>query len=265
MKIPFRSLLLSLASLSLGAALSLAQNPSAAGDAAPSTELTIAKYVAPAFPEVARMEGVLEGSAVVVFSHDGAGRVTDALVVESTHPAFAREAADAVRQWRISAHAHEGRPCRLAHGLCFSFHNGGVVNLAAAPRTRANEASANRGNPRMESSVVGRDELDLAPKTLSQPMPVLPAASATDGRSDALHVSFFIDEKGRVRVPSIVTAVDPVVAEAVLAALEKWRYEAPRKGGKTVAAMNEVAFTLKAGGGAKTFAVAREIGDTRAR
>ena len=265
MKIPFRSFLLLLALPSLGATLLSANVPAAAGAPPASTELTIAKYVAPAFPDVARMEGVLEGSAVVVFSHDGAGRVTDALVLESTHPAFAREAVEAVRQWRISAHAHDGKACRLAHGLRFSFHTGGVVSLAAAPRTRGNAASQTTSTHRLGSSVVGRDELDLAPQALAQPVPVLPPAAAADGPAEALRVSFFIDEQGRVRVPSIVTAVDPVVADAVLAALELWRYEAPRKGGQTVAAMNEVAFTLAAGAAAKTFAVAREIGDTRGR
>jgi outer membrane biosynthesis protein TonB len=186
------------------------------------------------------------------------------LAIESTHPAFAREAEDAVRRWRISPHQHEGSDCHCAHGLRFAFHAGGVVSLAAMPQRRGTDDTQTAGAARTASLAYNMDELDVAPNALAQPLPALAKKSSDEPKPGAVNVTFFIDQKGRVRVPSIVSPVEAGVATAVLAALTQWRYDAPRKGGRAVAAMNEVAFSSEGAAKAKTFAVVRDLSDNRA-
>lgn len=228
--------------------------------AAPATtELTITKYVAPVFPQFARMTGLLEGSAVVVFSHTPDGKIADALAIRHTDPSFAREATEAVRQWKIAPHRHEGHECRLAHGLRFVFSATGVVSVASLPQTRTNEAAQIAAT---EFAAVDVRDLDTAPTVRSQPMPALTPASLVHSAPATLAVTFFIDVAGRVRVPSIVSAVDASVADAMLAALPFWRYDVPLKGGQPVAALHAVDLRLDRNSEPKKFAVAREFGNT---
>lgn len=56
------------------------------------------KIVKPVFPMVFRLT-VTDGDVVVAFIVDTKGRVRDATVVKTTHPAFAEPAVEAVRQW----------------------------------------------------------------------------------------------------------------------------------------------------------------------
>jgi hypothetical protein len=228
--------------------------------AAPATtELTITKYVAPVFPDFARMSGVLDGSTVVVFSHSLDGTISDALAIRHSHPAFAREAADAVRQWRVAPHRHDGQPCQLAHGVRFAFSATGAVNVASLPTARTAETAA---EPATTFAAVDVHDLDTLPAARARPMPNLSSASLPHALPAALTVTFFIDPAGHVRVPSLGTAVTAEVGEAVLAALRHWRYDAPLKAGQPVSALHAVDLRLDRNSEPKKFAVAREFGNT---
>lgn len=224
-----------------------------------TTELTITKYVAPVFPTFARIAGLLDGSAVVVFSHALDGTIADALAIRHSDPAFAREATDAVRQWRIAPHRHDGQPCRLAHGVRFAFSATGVVSVASLPTSRT---AATAAEPAAAFAAVDVHDLDTLPAARARPMPVLSSASLAHALPAALSVTFFIDPAGHVRVPSLGTAVTPEVGEAVLAALRHWRYDAPLKAGQPVAALHAVDLRLERNSEPKKFAVAREFGNT---
>ena len=248
--------LLSSLMIALGASLAGATE---SRDVKPSVELRIVKFVRPEFPGIALQEGVAEGTVVVAFSHDLAGRVTDALALESTHPAFAREAIAAVQQWQIAPHGEKGAPCQCAHVIRLAFEAGGVMRMASTPsRTNGTSELATSGaGP--TSSVLTFDDLDARPKVLRQSMPALPISATNDAKHRAVSVTFFVDREGRVRVPSIVSTPDPMLGAAVAQAMLQWRYESPRKGGKTVAALAEMNFNLNAAAAPDSFAAAPAV------
>ena len=195
--------------------------------------LRIVEYVAPEYPGSARLEGVAEGTAVVIFSHDSAGRVNDALAVECTHPAFGREAVEAVRQWQVAPHGKGGDACQNAHLIRFSFQAGGVVLRYATSGAAARSKSSGE-------IVVTFDDLETKPRLISSSVPALPAGLRSALKLGLVRVTFVVDEKGWIRVPSLVSTPDPAMGAAVLAALAKWRYEAPQKNGQAVVAMTDL-------------------------
>jgi len=224
--------------LACGASFAFGAEPT---PARPIVTLSLVEYVAPEFPGAASLEGVAEGTAAIMFSHDAAGRVNDALAIESTHPAFAREAVEAVRRWKVAPHGENGCVCQSAHVIRFSFRAGGLVRLnPAAGAAVRREASRQAASP--EALAVTFDGLETRPRLLNSAMPTLPAGLRSALKSGSVRVTFLVDEKGRIRVPSIVSTPLPALGAAVLEALAQWRYEAPQKNGQAVVAMTDLNF-----------------------
>lgn len=219
-------------SLVFGASPAPAQTP---------VSLSLVKYVAPEFPGAARLEGVAEGTAVVMFSHDATGRVSDAVAIESTHPAFAREAVEAVQQWRVAPHGENGSVCQCAHLIPFSFRAEFVTRINATASSAIRRESSRR-TASSAALLMTFDDLEARPRLLNSALPSLPAGVRSALKSGLVRVTFLVDEQGRIRVPSIVSAADPALGAAVLAALAQWRYEAPQKNGRTVVAMTDLHF-----------------------
>lgn len=73
-----------------------------------------------AYPEGARRDGV-EGTVVVEFVVDEAGRVTDPVVTQSPDPRLTEAALAAVRASRFTPGRHRGRPVRVRFGLPVTF------------------------------------------------------------------------------------------------------------------------------------------------
>jgi outer membrane biosynthesis protein TonB len=215
-------------------------NAAESSNAQPVVDLRIVKYVAPQFPGFAKLQGISDGYVVVAFSHDMEGRVTDALALWSTDDAFTREAIEAVQQWRVALHGAEGRPCQCAHVIRLAFHAGGIVRLAATHLQARGSSDLASGYAEHAVSVPTFEELDLKPKALAQLVPPWPKALPGNTDHSGVSVTFFVDQAGRARVPSIVSATDPALGAAVAQAILQWRYEPPHKNGKAVAAVESL-------------------------
>lgn len=87
-------------------------------------------------------------------------------------------------------------------------------------------------------------DLDRVPASLAQPMPGYPDALKSRPVSGSAAVRFFVDEEGRVRLPSVTAATAPEFAEAALSVLPQWRFEAPQLDGKPVIAMGTWSFSF---------------------
>ena len=69
-------------------------------------------------------------------------------------------------------------------------------------------------------------ELDRIPTPIAAPSPGFPARFAHGGAGQVT-VSFYIDEDGAVRLPSVDESDDPDLAAAAIDALRNWKFEPP--------------------------------------
>jgi TonB family protein len=225
--------------------------------------LSLVRFVRPEFPGIARLEGVAEGSVVVVFSHDLEGQVTDVFALESSHPAFERESVAAVRQWQIGAHEQTGKPCQCAHVIRLVFRAGGIVYLASTPIRAETSSELATDSARPDSTVLTFDNLNSPPKALSRLMPSLSTDSTGKLKNGAVSVTFFVDKQGRVRVPSIVSTPDLRLGQSLAKAMLQWRYEPPQKHGKAVTALAQLTLGLDADSKSVVAAQTTTAGDQR--
>src|SRR5579863_1586588 len=79
------------------------------------------------FPESVLSLGISSGEARVAVQVDDDGKLTDSLVVEYTHPAFAAAALAAVKEWTFRPAMVHGFPRSVTAVLDFKFRSGKVV------------------------------------------------------------------------------------------------------------------------------------------
>lgn len=211
-------------------------------------ELKLTKYVEPPFPDGLRFEGVAKGSVTLAVSRNRAGKPIDILIIGATHPKLADAAVRAVREWRF-APAESDSATDLAPKLVrIGFKLEGVVLIFPFGKNHEEETLANTSALSLRSplTVPQLQTLRQVPKALVQPMPAYPAALARKGLEGTATVGFYVDQEGRVRMPVVIEATTPEFAQAALAAVAQWRYEPPRKDGRSIVARDHWEFKFQA-------------------
>lgn len=195
--------------------------------------LKLSKFVLPDYPGMLRLQGVPDGETLVALSRNPDGRPRDVLALETTRPEFAREALEAVRQWRfLPAEPAVGASSERPRLVRFLFKAGGVVMVPSqAPVVREKGVAA----PSDYRPVLFSD-LDRMPRAISQSLPQFPTALVGKTKTGEANVAFFVDEAGGVRVPVVSAATEPEFARAALETIATWRYEPPLRAGRPVVA-----------------------------
>src|SRR3954464_1677865 len=80
-----------------------------------------AKTVPAVFPLQLIYQGRLHGQAMVALEVDESGKLSDALVVAHTHPAFAQAAVESVRKWTFTPTVVDGIPVLSRIDVLFEF------------------------------------------------------------------------------------------------------------------------------------------------
>lgn len=184
----------------------------------------------PRYP--AGLRGVMTGAgqAVLVFTVDSNGKVSDSIALEATRAEFAEASVAAIKEWRFAPGA-VGNSLPRREVVEFVFRRNGVVTTmqhAEAAREGFNSTTAYA-----EIRTVKMSDLDVPPKRLVAPMPAVSTDQLSQQGRTPLIVNFVIDTTGRVRVP-VVTAADPTLAVAVLDAVKQWRYAPSTQNGAAV-------------------------------
>ena len=203
--------------------------------------LKLTQFELPVYPDSVKQDGLTTGIVTALIAHNTAGEPTDVLVLDSTHPRFTEAVREAVNHWRFSPNASVG--AAQAPLVRFFFSSKGVIMI---------EASSLRGivGGSMPAETVRFptfDSLDAQPKAIEQPMPVFPQALRGRVNSGTVTVTFYVDEAGHARAAVVTEATSPEFAEAALAAVGQWRYEAPRQNGRPVIAVEN--WNFRFGGG----------------
>ncbi len=77
------------------------------------------------------------------------------------------------------------------------------------------------------------DDLDQKPRALRQPPPVL-NEKVRKKAPGQVYVTFYVNERGRVEDPKILSSTDPAFERPVLTAVKKWVYEPGKRNGSPV-------------------------------
>lgn len=196
-------------------------------------ELPISKVAAeyPALAKSARIEGDVQLRLAVNVD----GRVGDVEVV-SGHPLLRQAAVAAVKQWRFAPRLEEQKVLAL---VPFTLRSGTVTGAISGPPEAQLGASVTMPSRIKVDRVVQNSLLVESPK------PDYPQLAVQAGISGTVRFSIVIDKEGKVMNITLV-AGHPVLVQAAVGALKKYRYRPTQLNGTPVevATQVDVPFTL---------------------
>jgi periplasmic protein TonB len=188
------------------------------------------------FPSALVTVGVKSGSASVAVAVDDAGRLTDYLVTAYTHPAFADSAVAAIKKWKFEPAMIHGFPRNSKSDLTFRFQMEGVVvmTMSAFSYEEMMDLKLAPGSFAYRACTLG--ELDRIPTPTKIVNPTYPTRLARGG-GGKVQVGFYIDEEGRVRMPSVsleTNEANEELAAIAVTAVSQWQFEPPTRKGRPV-------------------------------
>lgn len=184
------------------------------------------------FPPRALNEGILHGEARLLLDVSSSGELVDVLVIGYTRREFADAALEAVTQWRFTPARIGGEAAASTITLNIRFNTSGVHAYVKAP-LGSDEPAASPGQQfvYLPASVAA---LDAIPAAIRRPRPMYLREWIKDGRTGTVTVEFYIDEKGRVRFPTVVGPADEYLAAAAIDAVKRWQFRPPTLQGRPV-------------------------------
>lgn len=214
---------------SMAIALCAAANAQTSPAKALGETLRVEHYVEPVFPSQLRNKSVTEGYAQVQVLVAADGQIQDVFVSEYSRPEFAESAEAAVRRWIFSP---DSNPAALPQrfNLRINFRREGMIvvqgdfheTVSAFLKVAESDGSV---------TICKLRDLDATPEIVNLVVPTYPEALKQQKIEGAAAVSFYIDEQGRVRTPSIAGSTRPEFAMAALDAVRQWTFSPPlRKG-----------------------------------
>lgn len=190
-------------------------------------------YVAPWVKARELMSGLPVGRVSIAVQCDAEGRPVDSLVLAYSSRDLARSTAEAVQAWRFAPVRVNGLPAGGQRVFNFEFRGPDVVSFTTSSEQL--EVLFNRmGFGRYEYRPCSLRALDRIPLPLNTVTPTFPEGASARGLRGTVEVKFYIDEKGVVRLPAVVSADYVELAEAALAAVRQWKFEPPTSHGEPV-------------------------------
>jgi len=195
--------------------------------------LSIVQTEQAVFPLRLLQTSVMNGDAWVAIDVDEKGQLTDWVVTGYSRKEFADSAVEALKQWRYLPPSLDGQPWASVRELRFDFSRTGVVvNFVGA------DAITNRFDELFAGHFAYRTytlrELDRTPTPIHVVTPVSPASDPS-GATHEVTVEFYIDEQGRVRLPSVDRAeAGTIYASCAITAVRGWRFDPPLCKGRPV-------------------------------
>ncbi len=198
-----------------------------------------------AFPPLLAQQNVTRGWSKVVVGIDATGQLADALVIGCSHPEFAKSALAALHQWQFEPAHVQGEAIFTVTQLDFHFRDR-TQGASVVTQPTPDKVEQLQAKIRPESNLLVRfDELDCLPIPIHL---VSPAYSADDAQRHAgkkVIVRFYIDETGKVRLPTLAYADDLVTARQALAAVAEWRFIPPKYQNQPVITRTSQTFVFK--------------------
>jgi TonB family protein len=181
------------------------------------------------FPIKLIKNGVTNGTARIALEFDSSGRLIDSMIVAYTHREFAEEAIEVARQWRYEPALVKGQPAGLIADVNFRFEVDGVTVIERRMPSLVEE-------PFIQGDYVYKPcpvkYLDRIPTPRKVDSPLYPEEWRKQGIIGRVVVNFFIDESGKTRMPTVITAPNDMLASVAASAVAGWQFEPPMRGGR---------------------------------
>ena len=169
----------------------------------------------------------VEGSATVDVQIGADGRVIGTELIDATDPAFGRavEAAVAFTTYAPALPGSGANKTTRRVKEYFMLDGSGQAKISDSAKKILRQLGKN-------STFVGEKELDGPLVLKTAPAPVYPPRLAPERAAGTAVVEAFIDEKGEVQLPRVVSATREEFGAAASQAISTWRYEPPKKNRK---------------------------------
>ncbi len=205
--------------------------------------LRVDHYVEPIFPSQLYNKSVTEGyvQAQVLVGADG--QVVELFVSAFSRPEFAECAENALRHWTFHP-AEDPNALPQRFNLRINFRREGMIIVQGDFHETVN-SFLRIADVSGEVTLCKLRDLDATPEIVNLVVPTYPEALKQQKIEGAAAVSFYIDEKGQVRTPSVAGATRPEFAQAAFEAVRQWTFTPPLRKGQTtrVFAVQEFNFT----------------------
>ncbi len=199
-------------------------------EGAPAVKLAVAAV----YPRELLLADV-RGSAQVEALIDPRGRVVEVRTMQATHPDFGAAAKAAMESWRFFPARRAGAPAWVSLQR--------QVEFDVSSRDMTLDASTQRVLKllkRESVQIASLASLDALPAALYQPAPAYPSERSAAGVTDTVTVELIIDREGRAQLPKAIAYRDEALAWAAVTAVQRWRFEPPRRNGQPVDALARV-------------------------
>ena len=192
----------------------------------------VLKKVKPDFPPVLKRTRIYEGTTRVVFILGKNGEKRDIVVMASTHPAFSNEAKKNIEKWEISPAILNGQYVDTRFVINIHFKQKGII-VINNPIGHPDDIKVNQLDD-FYYRVTEVNELDAPLKTVTTVMPHFPEDMKLYELSGQALIEFFVDPKGNVLAPGILSSSNEQCAYSALGAIVEWKFEPPLKKRKPV-------------------------------
>lgn len=199
----------------------------------------------PEFPLVLISDGVSHGEVVMAIGVSAEGKLTDCLPLAYTHEPFVKACEDVLRQWKFTPAQVDGASVGVKVELTFNFERTGYIESNRMNITK--NFISGRQSPRLSQRLIEASQLDSPPRVISTVNPIYPRDAKNEGIRGSVRVSFYIDENGRVRLPSVSSNSHPYLADIAVDALRSWRFQPATYRGRpaVVAAAQDFRFGME--------------------
>ncbi|MDQ8187178.1 hypothetical protein [Pelagicoccus sp. SDUM812002] len=210
----------------------------AVGKPEANTAVSIKRQIEPRYPGWAYTHGVSSGYAKIAFYVDENGIASDFLPIEYTYEAFADELMSTIKKWDFIPATQNGAPVKSVCHAYWEFRPDRAIETNALFDT-SKRMDGNGKNAFRTLKYREDDELDSRIGMTAFPGLAITRDSSLldlDRQTVRAHVSFFVDQRGKVVLPHIVDTTDPQVSDQLEQAFKQAAFALPTyKGEPTIA------------------------------
>ncbi|MCZ6674551.1 MAG: energy transducer TonB [Verrucomicrobia bacterium] len=181
------------------------------------------------FPWVATSE--ISGYTEALIEVNNEGIVGDIVILKSTHRAFSLAVINTVSKTEFQPAVKDGQP--VAARLIIKNHfisDRHVTVRKIGEKTRPYWVDERT----VKSLVFGPLDLDQPLVRIETTAPIYPEDLMQTNLAGGVLIEFFIDEKGSVRAPTIISSSHEAFSESALEAIRLWKFSPPKSRGDPV-------------------------------
>ena len=202
-------------------------------------KLEIHAKTLPIFPHTLKVEGYSRGEVELIVEIDEFGELRDYLVSFASRDEFAREIERVIDTWDFNPPMWEGKAVPVIARIRVNFESTGAVvsfDITTGFLNKIVSQDILMQIHRLQN-LVDVDDLDSFPTPKIVANPQISQELLDENKGTKGIFTFYIDQKGRVRMPAIEQVegdVDLRLLIAVQDALLQWQFEPPTVKGKPV-------------------------------